>query len=175
MNQNNTTNDIKPVSAKRIILEAYTKLLESYSDDFSLFSITAVFNAGGIKPNKARWLDEYNQKVLWKIKKQTSHSGLNRILIDDFVCYEFEESSLYQSVKDRRKPHHVHGVIPIPKLIAHKIWDAENNKITTRLQKDFDSIETVSSVLMEPIQVGKLMNWSVYMFKGKEFNLDRFC
>ena len=88
MNQNNTTNDIKPVSAKRIILEAYTKLLESYSDDFSLFSITAVFNAGGIKPNKARWLDEYNQKVLWKIKKQTSHSGLNRILI--IVAPEFQ-------------------------------------------------------------------------------------
>lgn len=126
------------------LLKAYSSLFTSLQPNHDLFAITAVFNSGWYQPSPERWLDEYRHKVLWKIKKRLTHSGLNCIPFEDFAAYEFEESSIFRSARDKRKPHHIHGLIPIPKALSHKVWNQERNEVDPRLFKDFNSIHTIS-------------------------------
>jgi len=169
MNPKSTELNYYPLPSKKDLIAQYSEWLESRKDVWDLFAATAVFKAGGHKSNSARWSDEYKHKVLWKIKKRLAHSYTNLIPFEDFFYYEFEQSSLFKSAAEGRKPHHIHGVIPIPKNLTHKIWDSKTGCLTLRIQKDFKSIKTLSSILLEPIRTGKLSDWLSYSSKGKPF------
>lgn len=156
-------------STRRLMIESDSEWFESKRDEWDLFTLTAVFRASGWKPNPDRWIEEYKHKVLWKINKQLTR-GNNYLIPFDRCEYEFDQSSLFKSLSEQRKPHHIHGIVSIPKDLSHKVWNLEKNILSPRLLKDFNSIDTVSSVLMEPIPVGRTLDWYVYMMKGKSFN-----
>lgn len=142
---------------------------KSLSESWMPFATTVVFRSSGYKPRPEHWLQEYKHNFIWKINKQLSRNAKNLIFYDDFCRYEFGESSLYKSIKDQRNPHHVHGIIFIPKELVHKVWNQEFNSITDRLSKDFKSIKNISSILIEPVRETEMKKWIGYMTKGKDF------
>lgn len=154
---------------KQHYINAHATWFKSLSESWNPFCTTVVFKSSGCKPRPDYWLDEYRHKFLWKINKQLSRHARELVFYHDFCRYEFGESSLYKSIRDQRKPHHVHGVIHIPKEYVHKIWDQVENKITDRLNTDFKSISNISSVLIEPLKEDKMESWIGYMHKGKDF------
>jgi len=150
-------------------INAHDTWFKSISESWISFATTVVFQSSGYKPRPEYWLQEYKHNFIWKINKILSRNANHLVFYDDFCRYEFGESSLYKSVKDQRKPHHVHGIIFIPKELVHKVWNQEINSITQRLSKDFKSIRNISSVLIEPIREDEMKNWIGYMTKGKVF------
>lgn len=165
----NTQIESNNKSTRQLMIEVDSEWFESKRNEWDLFTLTAVFRASGWKPNPDRWIDEYKHKVLWKINKQLTR-GNNYLIPFDRCEYEFDQSSLFKSLSEQRKPHHIHGIVSIPKDLSHNVWNLEKNMLSPRLLKDFNSIDTVSSVLMEPIPIGGTLDWYVYMMKGKSFN-----
>lgn len=159
-------------SSKQTLLDAEGKWIESLRDEWTPFSVTTVFKSSGVVPRKEHWLDEYKHKVVWKVNKRLSRRASELIPIHEIGCYyEFGESSLMKSFADKRQPHHVHAMLLIPKNLTNRVWDEEGQELNSRLEQDFKSIRTVSSVLMEPVRTGESTNWLVYSAKGKPFNV----
>lgn len=157
---------------KQELVQAEAQLVESLRDKWTPFAITAVFKSSGCKPRADHWLDEYKHKVVWKVNKRLSRNAHDLIPIHDIACYyEFGESSLMKTLADKRKPHHVHAILLIPINMTDRVWNREGNKLDARLEKDFRSIRTVSSVLMEPVREGRSIDWITYSAKGKPFNV----
>jgi len=155
---------------KQELIQAYSNWIESSRSDWIPFAVTCVFKAGGGRSNRTRWLNEYKSKVVWKINKRLSRHKSELITFHDICYYEYELSGLRRSVADGRSPHHVHGIVGIPATIICRVWDKDKNELDERLAKDFKSIETVQSVLMEPVTEGRSADWLVYISKGKDFN-----
>ena len=156
---------------KAKLLKAEAELIESLRTDWVPFAITVVFKSSGCQPRAEHWLDEYKHKVVWKVNKRLSRRAHDLILIHDLACYyEFGVSSLMKTNADKRRPHHIHATLLVPKIRVDRVWDSVENKLTERLHKDFHSIKTVSSVLMEPIRDLESINWLMYSAKGKPFN-----
>ena len=170
MNMKNEFNYQKPTKVDYI--DAYVDWFKSMNDTTIPFTTTVVYKSSGHKPNADKWIDEYKHKFLWKINKQLNPHSSKLTFFYDFCKYEFGESSRYKSIHDQRNPHHVHGIILIPKDKVNKIWDANRNTETNRLTKDFKSILNISSILIEPIRNDKIQDWISYMMKGKTFNND---
>ena len=160
-------------TTKQQYINAYSTWFDSFSESHIPFTTTVVFRSSGYKQMPDFWRSEYKHKFLWKINKQLSRHASELVFYSDFCRYEFGESSRYKSLSDQRKPHHVHGIILIPKKYVHKILDKETNKISDRLIKDFNSIKNVSSVLIERIIEGKSQDWISYMTKRKDFHQDQ--
>lgn len=156
--------------SKRKLIEEYSRWIEGARSDWVPFAVTCVFRASGRAPNPTRWMDEYKNKVVWKINKRLSRRKSELITFHDICYYEFELSGLRRSVADGRSPHHVHGVVGVPASIVGRIWDSVNDQLNARLAKDLKSIDTVQSVLMEPVAEGRSIDWLVYISKGKDFN-----
>lgn len=153
------------------LIRAYADWLEGKRNEWALFAVTATFQSSGQNPNRIRWEDEYRQKVVWKFNKRLSRHNVNRIAFDGLYVYEFGESSRMKLRADRRRPHHVHGIIAIPIEMAGRIWNAANDETDHRLKSDLDSIKSISSVLIEPLQENMAIAWLFYM--SKEKGLDR--
>lgn len=168
---NTNTNEKNFRSNKAMLLDAVGKWIESLRVHWTPFSITTVFKSSGTKPREDHWLDEYRHKVVWKVNKRLSRHASELIAIHEIGCYyEFGVSSLIKSFADKRQPHHVHGILLIPNAKVHSVWDYEGCRLHPRLTKDFQSIKTVSSVLMEPVRDGETTSWLTYSAKGKPFN-----
>lgn len=161
------TDQIGPT--KKTLMKAESEWIESLRKDWTPFAITAVFKSSGSVPRRDYWLDQYKHKVVWKVNKRLSRHAKELIVVHEFGCYyEFEESSLKKSFADKRRPHHVHATLLIPKSMTSRIWNETEQKLSPRLTKDFESIRIVSSVLMEPIRTGETIRWLVYSAKGKD-------
>ncbi len=160
-------------TTKEQYINEYSTWFDSFSEFHIPFTTTVVFRSSGYKPRPDFFLSEYKHKFIWKINKQLSRHASELVFYHDFCRYEFGESSRFKSIADKRSPHHVHGIILIPKEYVNKIWNQETNKICDRLKKDFNSIKNVSSVLVEPIIEGKTQDWISYMTKGKDFYQDQ--
>ena len=156
--------------SKQELIQAYSKWIESSRSEWVPFAVTCVFKASGQSQNPTRWLNEYKSKVVWKINKRLSRRKSELITFHEICYYEFDLSGLRRSVADGRSPHHVHGIVGVPATIVCRVWDQANNKLDDRLAKDFKSIDTVQSVLMEPVIEGHTTDWLVYISKGKDFN-----
>lgn len=161
----------KPTKNQNI--DAYVDLFKSRNEFDIPFVTTVVFRSSGYNPNPVLFSTLYEHKFLWHINKKISRRPRELLFYYDFYRYEFGESSRFKSVADQRKPHHVHGIILIPRKKIHKIWDQENSQISRRLEKDFNTIENVSSVHMEPIIECKMRDWISYIVKGKDFHKDQ--
>ena len=111
----------------------------------------------------------YKKRVLNKVKKRLSRasSKWNSVLpIDDFFRYEFGQGSFFKPVPKENTPHHIHGLFPVSRSLAPRIYDIENNKLDERLRRDIGSIDTVSTFLIEPLRINEAHSWFHYMFKS---------
>ena len=151
------------------LLTAWSDWFESKSDEWCLFTLTIVFKAGGKFSRPDRWESEYKNRVLLKIRRALERNEKNydfAIPFEDFCYYEFEEASIFR-ISGSRKPHHVHALIPIRKASVYRFWSIDDNDLQSRIKKDIYSIDTVGSILVEPIWGGDARDWVGYCCKGK--------
>ena len=154
---------------KSELLTAWSDWFESKSDEWCLYTLTVVFKAGGKISRPDRWESEFKNRVLLKVRRALERNEKNydfAIPFDDFYYYEFDEVSIFR-VTGSRKPHHVHALIPIRKSSVYRFWSIDDNDLQSRLRKDIYSIESVGSILVEPIEEGSARNWVSYCLKGK--------
>ena len=113
---------------------------------------------------------EYQKRVLNKVKKRLcrSTSKWSQVLpIDYFYQYEFEQGSRFKPVPRSNSPHHVHGLFPVQKEVAERIFNFQTNEMDARLVKDLKSMKRVSTFLIEPLRTEESAAWLAYMLKGK--------
>lgn len=113
---------------------------------------------------------EYHKRVLNKVKKRLcrSSSKWKQVLpIDDFFLYEFEQGSYFKPVPRSNSPHHIHGLFPVQKEVAERIFNFQSNEMDARLVKDLNSMDLVSTFLIEPLRTDESKAWLAYMLKGK--------
>ncbi len=151
------------------LITAWSDWFESKSDEWDLFTLTVVFKAGGKIARPERWESEYKNRVLVKIRRALERNKKNHetaIPYEHFFYYEFDESSIFRS-SGLRKPHHIHALIPIRKLCVYRFWSIDNNDLQSRIKKDIQSIKSLGSILVEPINDSGVRNWIGYCLKGK--------
>lgn len=113
---------------------------------------------------------EYKKRVLNKVRRRLSRSCSNweNVLpIDHFYRYEKEQGSFFKPLPKSNSPHHVHAIFPVKKELASRIFDFNRKCLDSRLLKDLNSIETVSTFLIEPLRIEDANTWFRYMMKGK--------
>ena len=113
---------------------------------------------------------EYQKRVLNKVKKRLcrSSSKWNQVLpIDYLFLYEYEQGSHFKPVPRSNSPHHIHGLFPVTKDVATRIYDFDTNQMDSRLVKDLKSTRQVSTFLIEPLRTDESQAWLNYMLKGK--------
>jgi hypothetical protein len=113
---------------------------------------------------------EYGKRVLNKVKKRLcrSSSKWHQVLpIDYLFQYEFEQGSHFKPVPRSNSPHHIHGLFPVNKDVANRIYDINTQEMDSRLVKDLKSMNLVSTFLIEPLRKEDSNAWLTYMLKGK--------
>lgn len=154
----------------------YRNLLEwmMSNDDWVTFTVTVTFK--NLEPFETREgykkaaLYEYKKGVLNKVKKRLCRlsSKWNQVIpIEYLIQYEYDQGSFFKPVPSKSQPHHVHGVFPVHKEFASRIYDFENSLLDHRLSKDLDSLKRVSTFLIEPIRINESNAWLNYMLKDK--------
>ena len=144
------------------------------NDDWITFTVTVTFkNLEPIEASegyKKAAFYEYEKRVLTKIKKRLCRlsSKWNSVIpIEYFIQYEYDQGSFFKPLSSRNNPHHIHGVFPVLKSLAHRIYDFENSHLDQRLNKDLQSLHRVSTFLIEPLRSGESDAWLNYILKGK--------
>lgn len=112
---------------------------------------------------------EYTKRVLNKVKKRLcrSRSKWNSVLPFHFFQYEYEQGSFFKPIPTDGSPHHIHGILFIPKELLPRIYRLSEGRLDQRLNKDIRSLDKVSSYLIEPLRVSEAQAWYAYMMKGK--------
>ena len=112
---------------------------------------------------------EYQKHVLTKIKKRLTRlqKYWNKVFIYEFSVYEFDQTSYFRKSDSPRTPHHIHGIITIPREKMNRLIDPNTGTLHPRLEKDLRSIKKVSTFLIEPLRLETAHSWFHYMFKDK--------
>lgn len=113
---------------------------------------------------------EYNKKVLTKIRKRLCRlrKHWNNVLpIPDFYIYEYDQTSFFKGVSNTQTPHHIHGIIPIPKHLIGRVINIDTGILDKRLNSDLKSLKKVSTFLIEPLRPESAGAWLTYMLKDK--------
>jgi hypothetical protein len=113
---------------------------------------------------------EYEKRVLNKVKKRLcrSSSKWNHVLpIDYHFQYELEQGSHFKPVPRSNSLHHIHGLFPVQKDAASRIYNFDSKEMDSRLVKDLESMNLVSTFLIEPLRTEEANAWFAYMLKGK--------
>ena len=144
------------------------------NDEWIKFTVTVTFkNLEPIEASegyKKAATYEYEKRVLTKIKKRLCRlsSKWNSVIpIEYFIQYEYDQGSFFKPLSSRINPHHIHGVFPVPKHLARRIYDFENTHLDQRLKKDLQSLHRVSTFLIEPLRSDESDAWFHYILKGK--------
>ena len=144
------------------------------TDELITFTATVTFkNLVGYEASssmKKATKYEYEKRVLTKIKKRLSRisSRWNSVIpIEYFFQYEYDQGSFFKPVSSRSHLHHIHGIFPVPKSLANRIFDFENHQLDGRLDKDLKSLRTVSTYLIEPLRSETASDWLNYLLKEK--------
>jgi hypothetical protein len=147
------------------------------NDEWINFTVTVTFkNLEPIEASegyKKAAKYEYEKRVLTKIKKRLCRlsSKWNSVIpIEYFFQYEYDQGSFFKPVSTRSNPHHIHGIFPVPKSFAHRIYDFENSCLDSRLTKDLQSLQRVSTFLIEPLRSSESDAWLNYILKEKSVN-----
>lgn len=154
---------------KTELLKVWSDWFESKKEEWELFTITVVFKASGETPRPETWNSEYDKCVLRKIRKALEPNQKNQqnaIPFQYFYYYEFDESSIHR-ITSSRKPHHIHGLLPIRKSQVSRFWSIDENNIRERIQKDIHSTGIVQSVEIRPITENSTIDWITYITKMK--------
>ena len=144
------------------------------NDEWTPFVTTVVFkNLVAVEARNgmrkaARY--HYEHRALRKIKKRLCRSSSNwKYLMpyDELFVYEYEQGSFFKPVPKDNAPHHIHGLFPVRKEVASRIYDFQTCQLDERLTKDIASIDTVSSFKIEPLNLETSVAWLAYMLKEK--------
>ena len=146
----------------------FNQFFSDMATECDLYAFTVVFKSGGHKSGRARFEDEYNSKVLNRIRKRVDPKGRygsNPIVFENFSMYEYDTCSTTRQVR-KHKVHHVHALIPIRKCQSYRVWNKQFSMVDPKLQDALDAMNTVSSWLLEPAREGELVKWVMYMNKS---------
>ena len=112
---------------------------------------------------------EYDKYVLTKIKKRLTRlqKYWNKVFIYEFSVYEFDQTSYFRKSDSPRTPHHIHGIITIPREKMNRLIDPNTGTLHPRLEKDLRSLKKVSTFLIEPFRLETAHSWFHYMLKDK--------
>ena len=112
---------------------------------------------------------EYDKYVLTKIKKRLTRlqKYWGKVFIHEFSVYEFDQTSFFRKSDSPRTPHHIHGIITIPKEKMNRLFDPNTGTLHPRLEKDLKSLKKVSTFLIEPLRLDTSHSWFHYMLKDK--------
>jgi hypothetical protein len=113
---------------------------------------------------------EYKKYVLTKIKKRLTRlqKYWDKVLIAEFSVYEFDQTSFFRKTNTPKTPHHIHGIITIPREKMNRLIDANTGNLHPRLEKDLRSLKKVSTFLIEPLRLETAHSWFRYMLKDKD-------
>ncbi len=112
---------------------------------------------------------EYEKYVLTKIKKRLTRlqKYWDKVLIAEFSVYEFDQTSFFRKINTSKTPHHIHGIITIPREKMNRLIDPSTGNLHPRLKKDLRSLKKVSTFLIEPLRIETAHSWFHYMLKDK--------
>jgi hypothetical protein len=153
-------------------LLGYNVFFSDMETECDLFTLTVVFKSGGHSSGRARFEDEYNRRVLNRIRKRVDPKGRygnNPIYYEHFSRYEYDTCSLKRNVR-KHKVHHIHALIPIRKCHAYRVWNKQFSIVDPKLKDSLNAMkkDTVSTWHLEPIKDGELVKWIFYMNKSKD-------
>ena len=150
-------------------IEQWTSWFEEKSDDWFYLTITVVFDRKQIGLNRELCEAEYRTRILPKfqrrIERSTSHWTDAIPLANELFYYEKDETSIYKRIK-YSSPHHIHGILAIPRSRLHRIWSEDTSTLADTLEQDLASLNLLSDWLIEPLRDGGLSPWLRYMTKG---------
>ena len=109
-------------------------------------------------------------RALGKIKKRLCRSPAqwDTVLpLTHIFQYEYEQGSYFKPMPDKSSPHHIHGLFPVAKPLAGRMYNFATHELDERLRKDLRSIHTVSTFLIEPLRLDESHAWLTYMLKDK--------
>lgn len=155
--------------SKRNQTEAYANWLSSPEHDWKLFAVTVVFKPIDNNNSKARWEDEYTKRVLGKFRKAIEPNSKNQsniLPLPDLYYFERNEASIFK-VSGSRNPFHIHAILPIYKHHVRRVWSEDDQALQSRLNKDLLSVDTMQSILFEPIEDARTVDWVRYITKFK--------
>lgn len=154
-------------------LLGYNKFFSDMEAECDLFTLTVVFKSGGYKSGQSRFEDEYNRRVLNRIRKRVDPKGKygNEPVIhfEDFSRYEYDTISS-KRITRKHKVHHIHALIPIRKCHSYRVWNKQFHMVDPKLKDSLNAMkkDTVSTWLLEPAAEGELVKWIFYMNKSKD-------
>jgi hypothetical protein len=149
-------------------------LQQSQMNGFYLYKVDVTFSSSGAAAAPQRWLEYFDRRVAYKIKKalgfrprkDKGHTSHPCPVNTEAREYEFDIKSHAYHGTDWRCPHHIHAIVAVPEDMAYRMT-------SPRLKADLMSLKDVSSVHVELIpsdssDPGKtLLRAYYYMRKGK--------
>lgn len=154
---------------KTDLAKAWSDWFKSKDNEWEVFTVTVVFKSGGPNSNQSRWEDEYKKRVLSKIRRKLERNKNNQakaIPYEDFFYYEKNEASIHRKTGSR-KPHHIHGLLPIKKDRSYRIWSVDDMDLVSTVRADIQSIDTVESIHFRKLNNDHAVDWIRYCWKGK--------
>jgi hypothetical protein len=147
----------------------WCEFFKAMQEDHQLLAMTVVFKPIDRINTRERWESEYTAGVLKKIRRALEPNQTNQesaIPFEDFYYFERFAKTGLRTV-GRKCPFHIHSLLPIRKAQLRRIWSFDNNNLTERLLKDIKSLQTVQSILVEPIKDQDPIKWIRYITKQK--------
>ena len=154
---------------KSELIESWSNWLDKNNDAWFYLTLTLVFDRNQVGLNREFCEAEYRQRILPKFQRRIERDPsqwANAVpFASDLFYYEKDETSIYKRVSGG-SPHHIHGLLVIPKTRRYRIWSNEEQCLDEALKKDLNSLAYVSDWLIEPAVKGKLAFWLRYITKG---------
>lgn len=148
-------------------VNALSQWIES-REDWVLLAITVTFIPIDANNTEERWIQEYKTRVLYRISRRLEHNKRLRkeaIPYSEIIYFDQNYHSMFKAL-NMSNPPHIHGVIPIPRAVAYRIWDFEKSCLVKKVKNDICSMKTVGSLHVELINPGSTNNWLNYILKG---------
>jgi hypothetical protein len=159
----------KPTKQQEI--ENWANWFQEKDTDWFYLTITAVFDGNQIMlPDIRSFCEaEYRLRILPKFQRRIERSQdrwTNALpFATDLFYYEKDETSLFKRIT-AGSPHHIHGLLVIPKARLFRIWSTDDQCLDEALKKDLQSLTYVADWLIEPAVTEKLSHWLRYITKG---------
>lgn len=143
---------------------------KSRSNEWQLFACSVVFRPVDRNNRQERWESEYKTRFLQKIRRrlEASPEGQEKAIpFEDLYYFERDQGSMFR-VGSKRKPFHIHSLLPIATRHLPRFWSADTDTLHPRIEKDLTSIDVVQDVVIERVREGKIASWINYITKRKD-------
>ena len=150
-------------------IENWSNWFQEKDTDWFYLAITLVFDRNQAGLSREFCEAEYRLRILPKFQRRIERSQdrwTNALpFASDLFYYEKDETSLFKRIT-AGSPHHIHGLLVIPKARLYRIWSTDNQCLDEALKKDFQSLTYIADWLIEPAVTEKLSHWLHYITKG---------